>query len=336
MQPSRLALALESGAFVLPPAGRIAVFRPRAGTDLSALPKERVEVIQGFWPDHESFARAGYATAVAPAGPYSAAIVVVPRTKAEARALVARAAQVVEVGGPIAIDGQKTDGVDSLLKELRGRVALGEARAKAHGKVAVFVNHGPAAFEDWFAAQPEPLPDGFVTGPGLFSADAVDPGSSALAAALPSRLPARVADLGAGWGYLAAAVLTREGVEEVHLVEAEHDALAAARANVTDPRARFHWADATSFTGGGPFGAVVMNPPFHTDRAADPSLGRAFIAAAARLLSPSGTLWMVANRHLPYERALTELFREVEELAGPPAFKIYRASGPRGPARGRR
>lgn len=336
MQPSRLSLALETGALVLPDTGRIAVLRPRAETDLSALPKERVEVVQGFRPDHDAFAARGYATAVAPSGGYAAAVVVVPRAKAEARALLARAAAAVAPGGPIAVDGQKTDGVDSLLKDLRGRVPLGEAIAKAHGKIATFANPGPDALADWAEGPPHRLADGFVTRPAAFSADGVDPGSAALAAALPAKLPARVADFGAGWGYLAAQVLLREGVEEVHLVEAEHDALEAARANVTGPRARFHWADATRLAPDQRFGAIVMNPPFHTGRAADPGLGRAFIAAAARALLPGGTLWMVANRHLPYERTLSELFREVAELPGPPAYKIYRATGAIAPGRARR
>lgn len=328
MQASRLTLALDAGALALPPEGRIAVFRPRAGHDLSALPKERVEVIQGFRPDHDAFAAQGYATAVAPSGRYAAAVVFVPRAKAEARALIARAAAAVDPGGPIVVDGQKTDGVDSLLKGLRARVALGEALAKAHGKLAVFANPAPEAFTGW-AAEPHRLAEGFLVPPGAFSADEVDPGSAALAAALPPRLPSRVADFGAGWGYLSAAILMREGVEELHLVEAEHAALEAARENIRDPRARFHWADATRFTPDERFGAVVMNPPFHTARAADPGLGREFIVAAARALLPSGVLYLVANRHLPYERALAEQFREVAELPAPQAYKIYRATGPK-------
>ncbi|MDH3262800.1 MAG: class I SAM-dependent methyltransferase, partial [Paracoccaceae bacterium] len=208
------------------------------------------------------------------------------------------------------------------------RVELGEALAKAHGKIAVFANPGPAAFAGW-AAEPHRLAEGFLVPPGGFSADEVDPGSAALATALPPRLPSRVADFGAGWGYLSAAVLKREGVEEVHLVEAGHAALEAARESIRDPRARFHWADATRFKPDERFGAVVMNPPFHTGRAADPGLGRAFIAAAARALLPSGVLYLVANRHLPYERTLAEQFREVAELPAPAAYKIYRASGPK-------
>ena len=94
-----------------------------------------------------------------------------------------------------------------------------------------------------------------------------------------------------------------------------------------DPRARFHWADATRGKWG-PVDAVVMNPPFHTGRAADPALGVAFIRAAAAMLTPSGTLWMVANRHLPYEPVLAAAFREVEEIGGDSRFRLTRAARP--------
>ncbi len=326
MQPSRLTLAVEDGLFV-PPPGRIAVFRPRLGYDLSSLATETVEVIQGFRPDHDACAAQGYRTVTAAEGDYAAAVVCLPRSKAEARALIARATEVVAAGGPIAVDGQKTDGADSVLKELRSRVALSDALAKAHGKIAVFANDRP--LEDWAEGPTRTLPEGFVTRPAAFSADGIDPGSAALAAALPAKLPPLVGDFGAGWGYLSAEALKRDGIEEIHLIEAEHDALEAARLNITDARARFHWADATRFDPETKFGAIVMNPPFHQGRDADPALGRAFIAAARRALAPSGTLWMVANRHLPYERTLDETFREVEELPGPAAYKLYRATGPK-------
>jgi 16S rRNA (guanine1207-N2)-methyltransferase len=78
---------------------------------------------------------------------------------------------------------------------------------------------------------------------------------------------------------------------------------------------------------------IVMNPPFHQGRAASPQLGAAFIAAAAQMLKPSGQLWMVANRHLPYEPALAAAFKTHSELPGTPGFKLFHAEGPlRGPA----
>ena len=78
----------------------------------------------------------------------------------------------------------------------------------------------------------------------MFSPDGVDPGSRRLAEAFAGRLKGRVADLGAGWGWLAQAALARcPEIAELDLYEAEALALDAARANVTDPRARFHWTD---------------------------------------------------------------------------------------------
>ena len=324
MRSARLEIALEAGLWPLPAAGRIAVIRPRLGDDLTALPKDRVDVVTGFKPDADGFAGRGYPVVTRVAGPYAAALVCLPRARAQAEALIAEAAASVVPGGPVAVDGQKTDGVDSLLKALRGRVALSEALSKAHGKIAVFPA-GPG-LEDW-AARPVEV-EGFRTVAGVFSADGVDRGSALLAAALPAQMKGKVADLGAGWGYLARAVLERPGVTECHLVEAEAEALDCARVNVTDERAQFHWADATSVRLPKLMEHVVMNPPFHAGREADPGLGVAFIGAAARALAPDGVLWLVANRHLPYDRVLKGLFREVQDIGGDAAFRVTRAAYP--------
>ncbi len=327
MSPSRLSIAIDDKLVSLPESGRIVVYRPRAGTDLSALPRNRVQVVQGFRPDHDSFVHVGFETAATASGTFSLAIVFLPRAKIEARALIAEAAQITG-GGPVVVDGQKTDGVDSILKDCRKRGAeIGAVFSKAHGKIFVLTG---GSFDDWTVAGREiRLTDGYVTLPGLFSSDAIDRGSAVLAAALPKDLSGRVADLGAGWGYLASRVLRSLKVTECHLVEAEHAALDCARRNVFDPRARFHWADATAFQPDTAYDAIVMNPPFHTTRAAEPDIGRAFIQSAARMIRPNGVLWLVANRHLPYEAALTAAFHEVSEITGDASFKVFRAARPR-------
>lgn len=327
MRAARLTRALETGALALPEEGTILVLRPAAGDDLSALPKGRVRIATGFRPDHDAFAAAGYAVSAAPEGRHAAALVCLPRSREAARALVARAVAHLEPGGLLLVDGQKTDGIETMLRELRARTELAEPVARAHGKL-LWCRPDPAAFAGWEERERR-LPGGFVTRPGLFSADGPDPGSALLAAALPPRLPARVADLGAGWGFLAPAILARAGVEELHLIEAEAEALDCARAALADPRLFFHWADATRFRPARPFDAVVMNPPFHAGRAASPALGAAMIAAAAGMLAPGGQLWLVANRHLPYEGPLAAAFRLQEEVGGDAAFKILRACQPR-------
>ncbi len=318
MAHSRLTLALDSAAPVLPD-GPVRVLRPPADYDLSALEPARVEIDHGFKPDHDAWAARGYATAGS--GPVPTVLVVVPRSKALARRLVAHALHAAT--GLVIVDGARTDGVDSLYKACRGWAPVAGTLTKAHGRLFWFA---PDGVPDWDT--PDRWVDGFRTQPGVFSEGKVDPGSRLLAGALPP-LSGRVADLGAGWGYLSAAVLAHPGVTHLDMIEAEALALDCLAENISDPRARALWADGTRFTTETRYDAVVTNPPFHSARKGLPELGQAFLATAARLLKPSGSLYLVANRHLPYETRLRELFAQVQEVGGDRAFKLIRAARPR-------
>lgn len=323
----RLSLAVETGGFSVPETGRIAVFNPSSGLDLSDLPKERVLIVQPFAPDHDIFAAAGYTCSPDLPGDerFAAAVVFLPRAKALARSLIADATAACD--GPVLIDGNKTDGINSILKALKPRAILSSAISKAHGK-AFWFEAASADLADWRAG-PQQITGGFTTAPGVFSADDIDPASALLAAALPEKLGRNVVDLGGGWGYLSAEILKRENVQSLHLVEADHIALSCARQNISDDRVQFHWADARGWKAPDRVDCVVSNPPFHTGRVAEPSLGQAFITAASGMLAPAGSLWLVANRHLPYETTLAEQFAVVEEVAGDNRFKVLHASRPR-------
>jgi 16S rRNA (guanine1207-N2)-methyltransferase len=72
-----------------------------------------------------------------------------------------------------------------------------------------------------------------------------------------------------------------------------------------------------------------MNPPFHDGKTTDPTIGLRFIGSAATGLKPGGHLWLVANRQLPYERALTELFTESRLVDERNGFKVLHAVGPK-------
>ncbi|WP_299984657.1 class I SAM-dependent methyltransferase [uncultured Ruegeria sp.] len=317
----RLELALTSGLSLSQP---LSVLAPTSDHDLLDLPRE-TQVVQPFKPFHDHFATQGFLTTPESDAPCQDVIVFLPRTKALARALIHQACS--RVSGVIVVDGAKTDGVDSLLKDIRKRVAVEGPISKAHGKIFWFQSDA-VTFADW-AAPENQMVDGFQTAPGVFSADGIDPASALLLKSLPTKRGARIADLGAGWGFLSTN-LTHDTLHSLHLVEADHTALTCARANVPDPRAQFHWADATTWKAPEALDMVVMNPPFHTSRSADPTLGQCFIASAARNLTRNGSLWMVANRHLPYEATLSEVFARVEEVAGDNRFKVFHASRPRG------
>jgi 16S rRNA (guanine1207-N2)-methyltransferase len=325
MATSRLAFAADTGLLSLPDDGAIGLFGATADSDLSFVPKDRAQVIQRNYPDHAGLARRGFDCTVEATGPFTATIVTLPRAKAYAQSLVAEAAALTK-GGTVYVDGAKTDGVDTMLKALKKQGLDVTQVSKNHGRVIAFT--ADDRLSDWIDTEPKKNKDGFFTQPGVFSADGADPASVALAAALPAKLGGRVADLGAGWGYLAQAILNHEGVTGVTLVEADHAALDCAKLNVTDDRASFDWADATQWENKEYFDSAVINPPFHTGRKGDPSLGQAFIDTAARVLKPTGKLYLVANRHLPYEQTLEARFKNVAEIAGDRSFKIVEASHP--------
>lgn len=263
---------------------------------------------------------------------YALCLVTMSRQRDQNRARIAQAWRRCAIGGHVVISGAKTDGADALIKELRRLIDLDGVLAKSHGKV-FWIERGantPAAFKDWEDLDKlTPNRDGYLTAPGMFGHAGIDSGSALLAANLPRKLGAHVVDLGAGWGFLSRKILENPDVERLDLVEASHAALDAARANVSDPRARFHWADATRFAlPQTPAHSVISNPPFHESRSADPDLGRAFIATAARILRPSGRFYMVANRHLPYEAALDAAFRKVTRIADQNGYKVFAAENP--------
>ncbi|MEM8592287.1 MAG: methyltransferase [Pseudomonadota bacterium] len=311
----RLRIALEEGLEI---SGPVLVQHPTLETDLSTLGDFDVET-----PDFLVAERWG--TVRPDARPYAATLIVAPRSKELARDLIAKAPTDL-----IIVDGQKTDGIDSLWRECRKRADVQGAVTKAHGRL-FWMQAQPTDFADWHYAQPEF--HGFTLAPGIFSAGEIDPGSYALAEVLPAQIDGPVIDLGAGWGYLSAVAEAR-GAAEIDMVEINAEALACAEANTQ--YARGHWADATTWRPETKARHVIMNPPFHADsyggRKATPDLGRAFIANAARCLDPKGALWMVANRHLPYEDTLAQHFSNVTEREGPPgtrAFKLFQATRPK-------
>ena len=329
MTPNRWTLAQEAGELSLPD-GPVCVLRAQGDVDYADL--GAVTCVQGFAPDHDRLAARGLT--VSPEMPdgetCAVALVHIVKAKAGTLASIAEALLALRPGGLLMVDGQKEEGIESILKVLKGVFEIDGVLSKAHGKLVWLTRPDtlPEAVLGWM---PEPMEtdDGYITVPGGFSADGADRGSELLVALMPE-LKGRVADLGAGWGYVAGEILSEQpGIETLDLIEADHAMLEAATANIDDARARFHWADVTRFQPDGLYDVIVSNPPFHTGRRADPALGRAFIAAAARMLSPRGRFFMVANRHLPYEDALKAAFgtgRLLGELEG---YKIYEAAKPK-------
>lgn len=333
-QSDRLATALATRAFDLPETGPIVFIRAAFGPALAHLDRGRLLCEQSLRFAHDLLAEQGFEVTPRALDPAAAAIVALTRSRAENFGNIARALALLPKEGLLVVDGAKTEGVDSLAKQVGAVLPLEGQFTKAHGRVFWLRRPAdlPAEAGSWArAAEPAPNPDGFFTEPGLFSAEGIDPGSRRLAQVFPGRLKGRVADLGAGWGWLSIQALAADPrVSQIDLFEAEARALDMARLNLSDPRAAFHWADVGALGRGvAPYDCVISNPPFHRGRAAEPELGTDFIAAAARVLKPSGQFLMVANRQLPYEAALDARFRQWERLSEEGGYKVLCATRPR-------
>ncbi len=331
-QTDRLSLPFENGAIEIPTDGSILVVNAQSCPAYDLLPKDRTTCLQDFFPTHAYLARSGFTFSQATGAGHALAIVHLSRSRDENRAHIARAYEALATNGILVIDGAKTDGIESQLKAVKKFLPVEGAISKAHGKVFWLVkSNQPDEFAVWSKAlNPTQNDDGYWTQAGIFSESKIDKGSLELVPHLAGKLKGIGADLGAGWGYLAQQALTANpAITKLDLIEAHAGALQCAKLNVTDERATFTWTDATALPANNSLDFVITNPPFHQSRKADPALGQRFIDSAARLLKPTGKLYMVANRQLAYEATLDASFRTVERLSQSAQYKCFFARKPK-------
>jgi 16S rRNA (guanine1207-N2)-methyltransferase len=334
-----LLLPFDQGHLAPPSPGRGLFLRAEPGPGLDAAWRERLICEQTAKPVHDALSRLGFrmmADVEIDEPVVDVALVRLTRDRQECFGLIERAYRRLAPGGVIVAAGAKDEGAQAVEREVASHHPLAGHLPK-HGCRVFWFAKGDmdAAFETvlrgWrIKVMPRVLIEGrHVSRPGLFSWDAVDAGSRLLLANLPDDLSGVVADLGAGWGYLSASLAERPALRALDLYEAEALALDCAKANVSAREGlelSFRWHDVTTGLPKMRYHAIVTNPPFHAGGTADPELGRRFIAAAAEALRPKGRLFLVANRHLPYERILNERFGATETLAEDKRYKVILAT----------
>lgn len=257
-----------------------------------------------------------------PEGSWPLVLVLPGKSRDEILASFALARDRLEPGGCLIAALPNTSGAGRFEKTLAK--ATGTIHSIQKNKCRAFHaveggNWDENLFAEWRALTlPYQIPGtNYTTRAGLFSSEHIDPGSQMLVDHLPDHLSGRVADLGAGWGFLSAEALQRSPkIHSLDLFEADFRALECARLNLgSDERIAFHWHDVVN---GLPatYDHILMNPPFHTGHVTRIDLGKAFIKTAAESLRRGGALYLVANRQLPYEAVLEAnglTFRRVAE-----------------------
>jgi 16S rRNA (guanine1207-N2)-methyltransferase len=252
------------------------------------------------------------------------AVALAPPGAVERRYTLALILRALKRGAELLALAPKVRGGSRLKKELEAFGCMVEESARRHHRICHAQRPADLTDIDQAIAEGSPrLAGGLWSQPGVFSWDRIDPGTSALMKALPP-LSGTGADLGCGIGVLAHAVLASPAVMRLHLIDIDRRAVDCARRNVADARAEFAWADATTAPLEG-LDFVVMNPPFHEAGWETKALGQRFIQAVHQALRNGGSLWMVANMHLPYEGVLEPLFARVERRDAGGPYKVFEA-----------
>jgi 16S rRNA (guanine1207-N2)-methyltransferase len=258
-----------------------------------------------------------------------------PRQRDEARALMARALAATERGGRLVVAAPNNEGARSMQADLE-KLGLDVSTLSKH-KCRVCWSSPLERYDTTLAAEWRELDrvqtiaaGAFLSRPGIFAWDRIDPASALLANHLRSELAGRAADLGAGFGYLSVSLLNRcAGITRLDIYEAESRALELARLNTarihSQAELRFYWHDVAQGLFD-KYDVIVTNPPFHAGTGVErPDVGRRFITAAADALRPGGRLLLVANKHLPYEAVLDRHFGKTRIVTQEHGFKIVEA-----------
>jgi 16S rRNA (guanine1207-N2)-methyltransferase len=333
-----LMLPFASEALGWPRDARVLFMHARDGCPLRSMALTHLLCEQHFKPHADALQRGGLHVQSHAEGLFPLVLLLPPRQRDQARADLARGVRRAAAGGVVVASIANNEGARSGEADMQRLLGPVQSIAKNHCRV-FWANVREesldrALLDQWLQIDaPRPIADArFTSRPGVFAWDRIDAASELLASQLPNDLCGHGADLGAGFGYLSAEVLARcPHATSLDLYEADARALELARSNLspvsihsTSPKLGYFWHDVTT---GLPhrYDFVVMNPPFHQGRADLPELGRAFIVAAADALVEGGRLWLVANRHLPYEAVLNERFGVVRAVTAERGFKVIEA-----------
>jgi 16S rRNA (guanine1207-N2)-methyltransferase len=268
----------------------------------------------------------------------------IPKSKFLGRQMIWDAFQVLKPGGCLLLAGGKKEGIKS--QSRAAQLLFGNLQTLAYRKgfrvgMAIKEQEAPldlAEFSEWwldgntwhqFSVSIGGKNYQVCSRPGVFSWDRLDPGTRVLIDTVEVRDADRVLDLGCGYGIVGAVLAEQAPQGYVMLVDAEGTAVEAAKRTM---RANGHQnyqvllSDCASVVLDDQFDVVVTNPPFHKGKGTSLEVAHQFIRDAKVVLKENGRFFLVANRFIPYESVIREVFGGVDRVYGDNQYKVLKAT----------
>jgi len=266
---------------------------------------------------------------------YQWIIVNLPRQKALLRMMLDCAAGLLTDGGVLWLAGENRAGIksaDKLLKLYFGRVRkLDNARhctLYEAGDALIQKAFNPHNYRQEWALNCQGDGIDVISYPGVFAHGRIDAGSALLLDTLAEmNLEGDVLDFACGAGVIGACIAARHTQTSVTLLDTNALALWSCKETLAANQLNgcVLASDGLSELQSS-FDIVVTNPPIHAGVKTDNRLSIRLLESVHDHIRPGGTLILVANVHLPYEKWLSQSYRRCVELAANDSYKVIQAN----------
>jgi 16S rRNA (guanine1207-N2)-methyltransferase len=261
------------------------------------------------------------------------ALLHLPRGREVQAQLIGACASILRPEGSLALVGAKNEGVKAALAEARrvfGLAGVVSRKGSYHAILAAFDHPGrqaPTMPDVPFRVCTVEV-DGnqamLCSCDGVFAPDRLDGGTAALIKSMDINAGETALDLGCGTGLVGLAAL-RRGAQVIATDVSARAVVCAERTHSANgfPGTPVHLCIGASALAPASVDVVLANPPFHKGHGVDYSVSRLFVEESARVLRPTGRLYLVANAFLNYRPWLEQHFRYVTLAQEDRSFKVW-------------
>ena len=274
-----------------------------------------------------------------PANPFDTAIIILPKGRKVSRRWLLQAYQCLCDTGILYLAGANDEGIQAVAKdasELFGQaVVLGYKKGTRLYRIIKqstisnlpdWTQQPGIASGTWNEFHIEVRNRDFTihTLPGVFSFDQLDEGTRLLLECLQIPTGSRILDMGCGCGII--------GMLAVHLgaghVDLVDDHLLSVASTLENLRlngissASVYASDLYSGLPDMKYDMVLSNPPFHIGKEVNYQIAQTLISNGYQKLNPGGSLLIVANRFIRYERLMHQIFHNVKILQESGKFHV--------------